>query len=32
LKKHVDRLQALGMVTRVDNPSDRHGLRLRLAG
>lgn len=30
LKKRVDRLQALGMVTRVDNPSDRRGLMVRL--
>ena len=30
LKKRLDRLEALGMVTRVSNPLDRRGLMVRL--
>src|SRR5438270_4105107 len=30
LKKRLDRLEALGMVTRVSNPSDRRGFMVRL--
>jgi DNA-binding MarR family transcriptional regulator/DNA-binding XRE family transcriptional regulator len=30
LKKRLDRLEALGMVTRVDNPRDRRGQMVRL--
>jgi len=30
LKKRLDRLEALGMVTRVSNPRDRRGLMVRL--
>jgi DNA-binding MarR family transcriptional regulator/DNA-binding XRE family transcriptional regulator len=30
LKKRLDRLEALGMVTRVSNPHDRRGLMVRL--
>lgn len=32
LKKRLDRLEALGMVTRVDNPRDRRGQMVRLTG